>query len=143
MDPQLDVVLLRLARPVPDVLPVGEYEAGAACRLQVQLASGRQAPRGTVLPGGAASDLASSESAAGAPPRLLVGGNFGDLRGQSGAPVTLENPWGAVIGMLVAERSDATAATEIPVQVLEAVPLDAPAGCWPMWRHAGLSPMPA
>ena len=125
VDPQLDVVLLRLARPVPDVLPVDEYEAGAACRLQVQLASGRQAPGGTVLPGSAASDLASSESAAGAPPRLLVSGNFGDHRGQSGAPVTLENPWGAVIGMLVAERSDATAAAEIPVQVLEAVPLDA------------------
>ena len=48
-DAELDAVLLRLAQPVPDVLPIGDSAAGVGCRVQVQGPAGRQALRGTVL----------------------------------------------------------------------------------------------
>jgi tetratricopeptide (TPR) repeat protein len=118
-DADLDAALLRLAQPVPDVLPVGEYEVGAACRLQLRLGTGRQAPRGTVT-GLSSAGPGLLESAADTSVRLEISGNFGGLLGHSGAPVTLESPWGAVIGMLVSEQ-----AVSSGPQQLRAVPIDA------------------
>jgi tetratricopeptide (TPR) repeat protein len=118
-DADLDAALLRLAQPVPDVLPVGDYEVGAACRLQLRLGTGRQAPGGTVT-GLSSASPGFLESAADASVRLEISGNFGDLRGHSGAPATLESPWGAVIGMLVSEQPVSSGP-----QRLQAVPIDA------------------
>jgi hypothetical protein len=82
-DAELDAVLLRPVQPVPDVLPIGDYAPGVGCRLQAQGPAGRQALRGTVL---------GITRSVGGEARLLIRGDFGDLRGQSGTPVTLETP---------------------------------------------------
>ena len=66
-----------------DVLPIGDYAPGVGCRLQAQGPAGRQALRGTVL---------GITRSVGGEARLLIRGDFGDLRGQSGTPVTLETP---------------------------------------------------
>ena len=100
VDHDLDAALLELTQPAPAILPIGQIQTGARWRLQVmpyperasgELAESRQSIGGQI--GIGPDDLSGS--------RFELADRDVDLAGQSGGAVMLENPWGAVVGVLV------------------------------------------
>ena len=108
-DSELDVVLLKPERPAPAILPVGQIQPGQKWRLQVL--PGRD-QTGSSQGVGAPAVSFSGVTTAGYPhPEFALAPRRGrgpSLPGQSGAAITLENPWGAVIGLLLAETTQVT-----------------------------------
>jgi tetratricopeptide (TPR) repeat protein len=104
-DSELDVVLLRPERPAPAILPVGQIQPGQKWRLQVLPGRGQTGSRQGV---GAPAVSFGGVTTSGYPPEFALAPQRGggpSLPGQSGAAITLENPWGAVIGLLLAETT--------------------------------------
>ena len=132
-DTELDVVLLEPDRPAPAILPVGQIQPGQKWRLQV-LPGRDQADTDQSVRVPTASSRGVTNS--GYPrPEFALTDSSASLRGQSGAAITLENPWGAVIGLLLAETPQLQ-----PMQIAEQ--LQAEEGATPIGPRALLRVAP-
>jgi hypothetical protein len=108
-DTVLEVVLLAPERAVPAILPVGQIRPGQQWQLQAL-------PEHDPTDSRQSADVPAASfhgvMTGGDPrPQFMLTESTGSLRGQIGAAITLENPRGAVIGLLLAETAELPQAT--------------------------------